>query len=67
LWRGGDGLFSEVPPLASDALLTTLHPFLENVLQTVDPFEISFLGAPFSWLEKPEIAGGEFWTVWRMV
>jgi hypothetical protein len=25
----------EVHPLASDALLTTLHSFLENVLQTV--------------------------------
>jgi hypothetical protein len=35
LWRCGDGLFSEVPPLASDALLTTLHPLLEDVLQTV--------------------------------
>jgi hypothetical protein len=23
------------------------------VLQTVDQFEISYLGAPFSWLEKP--------------
>jgi hypothetical protein len=43
----------EVPPLASDALLTTFHPLLENVLQTVDHFEISCLGAPFSWLEKP--------------
>jgi hypothetical protein len=52
LWRCGDGLFFEVPPLASDALLTTLHPLLENVLQTVDYFEISCLGAPFSWLEK---------------
>jgi hypothetical protein len=31
----GDGLFFEVPPLASDALLKTLHPLLENVLQTV--------------------------------
>jgi hypothetical protein len=31
----------------------TLHPLLENVLQTVDHFEISSLGAPFSWLEKP--------------
>jgi hypothetical protein len=40
--------------LASDALLTTLHPLLENVLQTVDHFEISCLGAPFSWLEKPK-------------
>jgi hypothetical protein len=53
LWRCGDGLFFEVPPLASDALLTTFHPLLENVLQTVDHFEISCLGAPFSRLEKP--------------
>jgi hypothetical protein len=53
LWRCGDGLFFEVPPLASDALLTTLHPLLENALQTVDHFEISCLRAPFSWLEKP--------------
>jgi hypothetical protein len=47
--------------LASDALLITLHPFLENVLQTAcrklqedsgtDDFD---LGAPFSWLEKPK-------------
>jgi hypothetical protein len=35
LWRCDDGLFFEVPPLASDALLTTLHPLLEKVLQTV--------------------------------
>jgi hypothetical protein len=53
LWRCGDGLFLEVPPLASDAPLTTLHPLLENVLQTVYHFEISCLGAPFSSLEKP--------------
>jgi hypothetical protein len=52
LWRCGDGLFFEVPPLASDALLTMLHPLLENVLQTIDHLEIC-LGAPFSWLEKP--------------
>jgi hypothetical protein len=39
--------------MASDALLTTLHPLLENVLQTVNHFEISYLRAPFSWLEKP--------------
>jgi hypothetical protein len=49
----GDGVFFEVPSLASDAFLTTLHPLLENVLQTVDYFEISCRGAPFSWLEKP--------------
>jgi hypothetical protein len=53
LWRCGDGLLYEVPPLASDASLTTLHPLLENVLQTVDHFEISCLRAPFSWLQKP--------------
>jgi hypothetical protein len=53
LWRCDDGLFFEVPPLASYALLTTLHPLLENVLQTVDQFENSCLGAPFLWLEKP--------------
>jgi hypothetical protein len=46
--------FFEVPPLASDALLTTLHSLLENVLQTVDHFEISCLGASFLWLEKPK-------------
>jgi hypothetical protein len=28
LWRCGDGLFFEVPPLASDALPTTLYPLL---------------------------------------
>jgi hypothetical protein len=40
--------------MARDALLTTLHPLLENVLQTVDHFENScLLGAPFSQLEKP--------------
>jgi hypothetical protein len=52
LWRCGDGFF-EVLPLASDALLTTLHPLRQNVLQTVDHFQIYCLGAPFSWLEKP--------------
>jgi hypothetical protein len=52
-WRCGDGLFFKIPPLASDAPLTTLHPLLENVLQAIDHFEISCLGAPFSWLEKP--------------
>jgi hypothetical protein len=30
-----------------------LHPLLENVLQAVDHFKISCLGAPFSWLGKP--------------
>jgi hypothetical protein len=35
LWKRGDGLVFEVPPLANDAFLTMLHPLLENVLQTV--------------------------------
>jgi hypothetical protein len=48
LWGCGDGLFSAVPYLASDALLTTLHPLLENVLQTVDHFEIFVFGAALS-------------------
>jgi hypothetical protein len=41
------------PPLANDALLTTLHPLLKNMLQTINHFEISCLGAPLSRLEKP--------------
>jgi hypothetical protein len=53
LWRCGDGLFFEVPPLVSDALLTTIHPLLENMLQTVNHFENRCFRAPFSWLEKP--------------
>jgi hypothetical protein len=56
--------FLEVSPLVSDALLTTLHPLLENVLQTVDHFEIGEL--PFHGWKSPEIAGVEIWTVWRM-
>jgi hypothetical protein len=46
--------FFQVPPLVSSELLTTLHPFPENVLQTVDHFEISCFGAPFSWLETAQ-------------
>jgi hypothetical protein len=53
LWKCGDSLFFKVPPLAINALLAMLHPHLENELQTVDHFEISCLGASFSWLEKP--------------
>jgi hypothetical protein len=39
--------------LGKQYILTTLHPLLINVLQTVDHFEIFCLGAPFSWFEKP--------------
>jgi hypothetical protein len=40
LWRCGDGLFFEIYHLASDALLTTLHPLLENGVTVVlkEPF-----------------------------
>jgi hypothetical protein len=65
LWRCGDGLSFEVPHLASNALLTTLYPLLENVLQTVDHFEISCLGAPFSWLEKPRDLNWILCSVWK--
>jgi hypothetical protein len=57
-WRCGDGISFDVPPLKSDVLLTTLHPLFENVLQTVDYFEISCLGAPFHGWKSPEIALG---------
>jgi hypothetical protein len=57
LWRFDDGLFFEVPPLASDAFLTTLHPILENVLQTIclKLQEDSGTGGfvILIWLEKP--------------
>jgi hypothetical protein len=66
LWRCGDGLFFEVSPLASDALLTTLHPVLENVLQTVDHFEILASELRFHGWKSPEIVWGEIWTLWRM-
>jgi hypothetical protein len=59
-------VFFEVPPLASDALLTTLHPLLENVLQTVDHFEFLASELPFNGWKSPEIAGSKIWTVWRM-
>jgi hypothetical protein len=49
----------EVPPLTNDALLATLHPLLENMLQIVYHSEISCLGAPFAWLEKPRNRMGQ--------
>jgi hypothetical protein len=65
LWKYGDSLSFEVPLFSSDALLTTLHPLLENVLQTVcrklqeDSGTGSFdLGAPFHGSKSPEIKWG---------
>jgi hypothetical protein len=48
LWRCGDGLFFEVPPLASDALLTTLQTVCRKLQG-----DSGTGGAPFSRLEKP--------------
>jgi hypothetical protein len=58
LWKCSDGFFFEVSPLASDALLTTLHPLLENVLQNVDHFEISCLGAPLFMVRNDQKSHG---------
>jgi hypothetical protein len=70
LWRCGDGLFFEAPPLASDALLTTFHPLLENALQIVrrrlqeDSGTGGFLTSElhFHGWKSPKIAWGEIWT-----
>jgi hypothetical protein len=66
----GDGLFFKVPPLASDALHTTLHRLLRNMLQTInhklqeDSGIGSFLALelPFHGWKSPEIAWGEIRT-----
>jgi hypothetical protein len=52
LCGGAVTFFLKYLPWQEDALLTTLHPLLENVLKTFNRFEIC-LGSPFSWLEKP--------------
>jgi hypothetical protein len=44
--------------LASFALLTTPNPLLENMLQTVDNFEISCLRAPFFMVRKAQKSHG---------
>jgi hypothetical protein len=55
----GDRLFFEVPPLASDALLTMVHPLLENMLQTVITLKFLALELPFHDWKSPEIAWDE--------
>jgi hypothetical protein len=52
--------------MAGDTLLTTLHPLLENVLQSVDHFKFIALELPFRGWKRPEIAWGQIWSVWRM-
>jgi hypothetical protein len=59
LWRCSGSIFFEVPPLASNALLTAFHPLLEKVLQTIDHFKISCLRGPSSWLGKPRNCMGQ--------
>jgi hypothetical protein len=75
LLRCGDGLFFEVPPFASDTILTTLNPLLENVLLTVcrklqgesvDHLEFLASELHFHGWKSPEIAWGEIWTAWRI-
>jgi hypothetical protein len=52
-------VFFEVPPLASDALLTTLYPLLKNMLQTVEHFEFLASELHFHIWKSSEIAWGE--------
>jgi hypothetical protein len=83
LCGGAVTVFFEVPSLASDALLITLHPLLENVLQTAcrklqedsgtGGFDLlitsKFLASelPFHGWKSPEISWGYIWTLWRML
>jgi hypothetical protein len=59
LWRCGDGLFFEVPPLISDALFTTLHPILENEVTVV-------LEEPFLWW-RSNLSGASALRDWKVV
>jgi hypothetical protein len=60
LLRCGDGLFFEVPPLASSIHLskTCCRPFAASFRRIVEQ-AVSCLGAPFSWLEKPRNRMGQ--------
>jgi hypothetical protein len=64
LWRCGDGLFFDVPPLASDALLTTLHTLLENVLHAANRWSLrNFLPRTSLFMvgKAQKSHGGEIW------
>jgi hypothetical protein len=58
----------EVLPVASDALLTTLHPLLEIATSFKRIVEQAVLTSelPFHGWKSPQIAWGEIWTVWRI-
>jgi len=58
--------FPEVPPLTSEALLTTFHPLSKNVLQTIDHFKFLTSELPLHDWKIPEVAWGEIRTVWRL-
>jgi hypothetical protein len=66
LCGGAVTVFFEVPPLASYALLTTLHPLLENMLKPLITSKFLASELPFHGWKRPKIAWGEIWTVWRM-
>jgi hypothetical protein len=58
LWRCGDGLFFEVPPLASDALLTRSTNFSKTCCRSL--VTSTFLASEHG-MKNPEIAWGEIW------
>jgi hypothetical protein len=66
LWRCSDGLFFEVPPLASDALLTMLPHFLKTCCGPLTTLKFLVSELPFHGWKSPEIALGEIWAVWQM-
>jgi hypothetical protein len=60
--------FSKYLPWQTMNLSQRSTHFSKNVLQTVDHFEISCLGALFSLLEmsRNRMAWGKIWTAWHM-
>jgi hypothetical protein len=61
LCGGAVTVFFRSTYLASEAILTTLHPLLENVLQTVITSKFLVSELPFHGSKGPEIAWGEIW------
>jgi hypothetical protein len=64
-WRCGDGLFFEVPPLASDAIKRSIH-FSKTCCRQFITSKYLATELPFHGWKSPETAWGEIWTVWRM-
>jgi hypothetical protein len=53
-------------PWQAVQFLITLHPLLENVLQTANHFDISCLELHFHGWESSKIARGEILNIWRI-